>query len=201
MPPSLWTPAAPAGAQQPGRSGARLVVNVLGAVAQWEREATAERTSAALQVLKAAGPRHRRGGALRFPVHRRSPGMAPGRAGNTRSHHRAPRRRPLMGQGGRQAQRHRAPHPYRRPVDAPGRPPSPPGARTGRTASRSVKGAQGPDLGDSHTVTNRNRAPPRSRSTGPRHVRRHVGAYVLASLLHSQVPVATNQPSSRYCVW
>ena len=27
------------------------------------------------------------------------------------------------------------------------------------------------------------------------------GNYVLASLLHSQVPVATNQPSSRYCVW
>ena len=31
------------------------MVNVLGAVAQWEREATAERTSAALQVLKAQG--------------------------------------------------------------------------------------------------------------------------------------------------
>ena len=30
-------------------AGGRLVVNVLGAVAQWEREATAERTSAALQ--------------------------------------------------------------------------------------------------------------------------------------------------------
>ena len=36
-------------------SGGRLVVNVLGAVAQWEREATAERTSAALQVLKQQG--------------------------------------------------------------------------------------------------------------------------------------------------
>ena len=36
-------------------AGGRLVVNVLGAVAQWEREATAERTSAALQVLKAQG--------------------------------------------------------------------------------------------------------------------------------------------------
>ena len=35
--------------------GGRLVVNVLGAVAQWEREATAERTSAALQVLKQQG--------------------------------------------------------------------------------------------------------------------------------------------------
>ena len=31
------------------------MVNVLGAVAQWEREATAERTSAALQVLKQQG--------------------------------------------------------------------------------------------------------------------------------------------------
>ena len=31
------------------------MVNVLGAVAQWERETTAERTSAALQVLKAQG--------------------------------------------------------------------------------------------------------------------------------------------------
>ena len=31
---------------------------------------------------------------------------------------------------GRQAQRHRAPHPHRRSVDASGRPPSPPGART-----------------------------------------------------------------------
>ena len=75
-----------------------------------------------------------------------------------------------------------------------------------RSTGRLVRGppyrrSQGPDLGDSHTVTNRNRAPPRSRSTGPRHVRRNVGAYVLASLLHSQVPVATNQPSSRYCVW
>ena len=36
-------------------AGGRLVVNVLGAVAQWEREATAERTSAAVQVLKAQG--------------------------------------------------------------------------------------------------------------------------------------------------
>ena len=36
-------------------AGGRLVVNVLGAVAQWEREATAERTSAALQVLKHQG--------------------------------------------------------------------------------------------------------------------------------------------------
>ena len=36
-------------------AGGRLVVNMLGAVAQWEREATAERTSAALQVLKAQG--------------------------------------------------------------------------------------------------------------------------------------------------
>ena len=39
---------------------------------------------------QAAGPRHRRGGALRVPVHRRAPGMAPGRAGNARGHHRAP---------------------------------------------------------------------------------------------------------------
>ena len=52
---------------------------------------------------QAAGPRHRRGGALRVPVHRRAPGMAPGRAGNTRSDHRAPPRRPLMGEGGRSA--------------------------------------------------------------------------------------------------
>ena len=36
-------------------AGGRLVVYVLGAVAQWEREATAERTSAALQVLKQQG--------------------------------------------------------------------------------------------------------------------------------------------------
>ena len=36
-------------------AGGRLVVNVLGAVAQWEREATAERTSAALQVLRQQG--------------------------------------------------------------------------------------------------------------------------------------------------
>ena len=36
-------------------AGGRLVVNVRGAVAQWEREATAERTSAALQVLKQQG--------------------------------------------------------------------------------------------------------------------------------------------------
>ena len=61
-----------------------------------------------------------------------APGVAPGRAGNTRGHHRAPRRRPLMGEGGRPAERHRAPYPYpyRRPMDAPGRPPGPPGART-----------------------------------------------------------------------
>ena len=44
--PSHWTPAS---------AGGRPVVNVLGAVAQWEREATAERTSAALQVPKAQG--------------------------------------------------------------------------------------------------------------------------------------------------
>ena len=36
-------------------AGGRLVVNVLDAVAQWEREATAERTSAALQVLRQQG--------------------------------------------------------------------------------------------------------------------------------------------------
>lgn len=36
-------------------AGGRLVVNVLGAVAQWEREATAERTSQALQVLRSQG--------------------------------------------------------------------------------------------------------------------------------------------------
>ena len=70
------------------------------------------------------------------PVHRRAPGMAPGRAGNARGHHRAPRRRPLMGEGGRQAQRHRAPHPHRRPLDAPGRPPSPPGTGTRRPSGR-----------------------------------------------------------------
>ena len=45
---------------------------------------------------------------------RRAPGMAPGRAGNARGHHRAPPRRPLMGEGCRQAERHRAPHPHRR---------------------------------------------------------------------------------------
>ena len=56
--------------------------------------------------------------------------VAPGRAGNARGDHRAPPRRPLMGEGGRPAQRHRAPHPHRRPVDAAGRPPGPPGART-----------------------------------------------------------------------
>ena len=39
-------------------AGGRLVLNVLGAVAQWEREATAERTSAALQVLRSTGRRH-----------------------------------------------------------------------------------------------------------------------------------------------
>ena len=42
-----------------------------------------------------------------FQVHRRPPSMAPGRAGNACSDHRAPRRRPLMGEGGRPAQRHR----------------------------------------------------------------------------------------------
>ena len=39
-------------------AGGRLVLNVLGAVAQWEREATAERTSAALQQKKAQGRRY-----------------------------------------------------------------------------------------------------------------------------------------------
>ena len=55
--------------------------------------------------------------------------MAPGRAGNPCSDHRAPPRRPLMGEGGRQAQRHRAPHSYRRPVD------------TGRAPTRSTRRA------------------------------------------------------------
>ena len=54
--------------------------------------------------------------------------------------HRA--RRPLMGQGCRPAKRHRAPHPHRRPVDAPGRPPGAPGART-RARRRCVKRRQG----------------------------------------------------------
>ena len=36
----------------------RLVLNVLGSVAQWEREAIAERTSAALQVKKSRGERY-----------------------------------------------------------------------------------------------------------------------------------------------
>ena len=52
------------------------------------------------------------------------------------SHHRALRRRPLMGEGGRQAERHRAPHPHRRPVDTPGRSPGPPRAGTGRRVAR-----------------------------------------------------------------
>ena len=45
-------------------------------------------------------------------------------------------RRSLMGEGCRQAERHRAPHPHRRPVDAPGRPPGPPGARPGARRRR-----------------------------------------------------------------
>ena len=53
---------------------------------------------------------------------RRAPGMAPGRAGNARGHHQAPPRRPLVGEGCRQAERHRAPYPHRRPLDAPGPP-------------------------------------------------------------------------------
>ena len=89
----------------------------------------------------------------RFPVHRRAPGMAPGRAGNAR-------RRPLMGEGGRQAQRRRAPHPHRRPVDAPGRPPSPPGrANREHGAATAPAMRSGADLGDSPSVTNRDRAP------------------------------------------
>ena len=71
-------------------AGGRLVVNVLGAVAQWEREATAERTSAALQVLKAQGRATGGVAPYGFPVHRRAPRVAPGRAGNARGHHRAP---------------------------------------------------------------------------------------------------------------
>ena len=73
--------------------------------------------------------------------------------------------------------------------------------RANVTTKRQRKGRSGSGFGRFPHRDNRNRAPPRSRSTGPRHVRRNVGAYVLASLLHSQVPVATNQPSSRYCVW
>ena len=46
---------------------------------------------------------------------------------------------PLMGEGGRQAQRHRAPHSYRRPVDAPGRPPGPPGAGPGRRVTKTAR--------------------------------------------------------------
>ena len=65
-------------------AGGRLVVNVLGAVAQWEREATAERTSAALQVLKAQG---RATGGVALPtVSSSSTGAASGtRAGRKRS--------------------------------------------------------------------------------------------------------------------
>ena len=53
-------------------AGGRLVVNVLGAVAQWEREATAERTSAALQVLKAQG--RATGGVAPYEARRAAPG-------------------------------------------------------------------------------------------------------------------------------
>ena len=58
-------------------AGGRLVVNVLGAVAQWEREAIAERTSAALQVLKQQG---RATGGVRVTIRRRPPRRSPRRA-------------------------------------------------------------------------------------------------------------------------
>ena len=119
-------------------AGGRLVVNVLGAVAQWEREATAERTSAALQVLKQQG--RATGGVApygyQFIDGRRVDGTEASRKRSQR-YGRAPPRRPLMGEGCRQAEHRRAPHPHRRPVDAPGRPPGPPVART-RPRRRSV---------------------------------------------------------------
>ena len=110
-----------------GRSGA---INARAALIAKLDRCTRSVADLAAPGAQAAGPRHRRGSSLRVPVHRRPPGMAPGRAGDARSDHRRPRRRPLMGEGCRQAERHRAPHPHRRPVDAPGRPPGPPGART-----------------------------------------------------------------------
>ena len=61
-------------------AGGRLVVNVLGAVAVGAGSHRRAHVSSAAGA-QAAGPRHRRGGALRVPVHRRAPGMAPGRAG------------------------------------------------------------------------------------------------------------------------
>ena len=51
---------------------------------------------------------------------------------------------PLVGEGGRQAQRHRAPHPHRRPVDASGRPPGAPGARTRRPSGSVGQGGRSP---------------------------------------------------------
>ena len=114
-------------------AGGRLVVNVLGAVAQWEREATARAHVSGASSTQGAGPGHRGRCAVRLPVHRRPP--------RVRGHHRAPPRRPLVGEGCRQAERHRAPHPHRRPVDAPGRPPGAPGART-RARRRRLSGAR-----------------------------------------------------------
>ena len=118
-------------------AGGRLVVNVLGAVAQWEREATAERTSAALQVLRQQG--RATGGVAPYGFqfidgrrawdqgeqetlaaiieHRRA-GLSWAKVADT-----------LNATG------------HRTPLDAPGRPPSPPGARPG-ARRRSVKGAR-----------------------------------------------------------
>ena len=53
-----------------------------------------------------------------------------GEQGNARRYGRVPPRRPVMGEGCRQAEHRRAPHSYRRPLDASGRPPGAPSART-----------------------------------------------------------------------
>ena len=154
--PSHWTPAARAGASWSTCSG------------PWRSGSGKQPPSARQQRSRCSRQQGRATGGVapygyQFIDGRRA--VAPGRAGNTRSHHRAPPRRPLMGEGGRQAEHRRAPHPHRRPVDAPGRPPGPPGARTRRRSVGQGGGAGG--LAPLCTTDTASRGGPRRRRQAP----------------------------------
>ena len=94
---------------------------------------------------------------------RRAPGMAPRASRNSRGHHRAPPRRPLMGEGCRQAERHRAPHPHRRPV---GRGRAPTRFARPRPGARRHGAAQGGGAGTSRGTPTRIWAIPPRRKHG-----------------------------------
>ena len=107
----------------------RLVVNVLGAVGQWEREAIGgtDQRSPAGEAPPGSPALQRQ--PLRVPLVRRSPRGGCRRAAHARHDRQLPLRRSVVGQGRRRAERCRVPHAHRGGVDPPGMPADPRTAR------------------------------------------------------------------------